>query len=311
LLLKNLPHHWVLKLKEEEHRRQRSKFWVKMTNAPDITASDLKEALAAEGNKIKEVRTTDGGFIILSGDEDAQNALENMSGHMLGDRVIKMSRTQIKMTGDEILAWMDERLRIQDEAQECFMLNERATTRQPYYVHETGRSSPNPGVFAMASMDPVLKVSIAPTSVAEKSVAKAPSSLERGGMSPNRPAAEKGRPTEPGSVHTHPSELRPTREKGKYVSNPGQRRPPLETSFSQDVAWPENPPRQNMRVGGSWPNPDVQREVLQGPSAQWSGRGGSRLEQENGKGNLPSGHWTGKGNSMQGQWNARGDVQGT
>jgi hypothetical protein len=136
LLLRNLPPHWIQQLKVEENKRQRSRFWVKMTNAPDITAGELREALDACERQVKEIKTTDGGFLILAKNEENQLALETMSGQVIADRVVRMTRTQIRMTGDEILEWMDERLRVQDEARECIALHDRTGPAPRYYVQE-------------------------------------------------------------------------------------------------------------------------------------------------------------------------------
>jgi hypothetical protein len=107
-----------------------------MTNAPDITAGELREALDACERQVKEIKTTDGGFLILAKNEENQLALETMSGQVIADRVVRMTRTQIRMTGDEILDWMDERLRVQDEARECIALHDRTGPAPRYYVQE-------------------------------------------------------------------------------------------------------------------------------------------------------------------------------
>ena len=65
-----------------------------------------------------------------------------MSGHMIGDQTVKISRTQIKMTGDEILDWMDERLRVQDEAQECIAMHDRQFSNPRYFVQEITQYPP-------------------------------------------------------------------------------------------------------------------------------------------------------------------------
>jgi hypothetical protein len=142
LLLRNLPVFWIQQLKIEKNKRQRSRFWVKLTNAPDMSAGELREALEEAGRRVKGVRATDGGYLILAEDEEGQVALEGMSGHMIGDHTVKISRTQIKMTGDEILDWMDERLRVQDEAQECIAMHDRQFSNPRYFVQEITQYAP-------------------------------------------------------------------------------------------------------------------------------------------------------------------------
>ena len=126
----------MIKLKEEEHRRQKSKFWAKITNAPDVSAGELKEALLEGEHNVREVKATDGGFLVSTPSEEALCALEGLTGHLLGDRAVKVARTQIRMTGDEILSWMDEKLRIQDEARECVSLHDRGMAKNPYYLQD-------------------------------------------------------------------------------------------------------------------------------------------------------------------------------
>ena len=53
LLLRNLPAFWIQQLKIEENKRQRSRFWVKLTNAPDMSAGELREALEEAGRRVK------------------------------------------------------------------------------------------------------------------------------------------------------------------------------------------------------------------------------------------------------------------
>ena len=67
------------------------------------------------GFQVREVRVTGVGFLILAADEHNQLALEGMSGYLLGNHVISTSRFQPKMTGDEILTWMEEHLKIEEE----------------------------------------------------------------------------------------------------------------------------------------------------------------------------------------------------
>ena len=118
LLFKRLPPAWGVRVKEEEQKRGRSKVWVRLTNVPDITAGALREALVAEGIAIRGVQTTDGGFLIDTESEATQDALLAMDGRVLEGKAVKAARTQVKMTGTEILAWVEEKLKVQQEAKE-------------------------------------------------------------------------------------------------------------------------------------------------------------------------------------------------
>ena len=89
----------------------------------------MKWALKEANLEVKSITATEGGFLILAPDEESQMAMEGLSGLMLGERTVQITRTQVKMTGDEILEWMGEQLRIQEQAAECIALQERPSHR--------------------------------------------------------------------------------------------------------------------------------------------------------------------------------------
>jgi hypothetical protein len=132
--MQNLPPYWIHQLKEEESERRKSQYWVKMTNTPDVSGAQLKEALTSMGCQVREVRVTGVGFLILAADRHNQLALESMSGYLLGDHVISISRFQPKMSGDEILGWMEEHLRIEEEVKICIASRDHSTLYPPSHV---------------------------------------------------------------------------------------------------------------------------------------------------------------------------------
>ena len=125
LLTNSLPPYWLGELKKEEDKRRRSKYWVKMSQMPDITVAELKDALDQMQLKPKEIKTTDGGFLVLARDEDGRAELEKLTGMELSGKIIRVSRHQPRMTGDEIIQWMDRQLRVRDEVREVVALQER------------------------------------------------------------------------------------------------------------------------------------------------------------------------------------------
>ena len=144
LIFKALPEHWGTKVKEEEHRRSRSKLWVKITNIPtEVSTTELREACAAEGITIKEVKNTDGGYLVRVGTEDAKSAILALNGVELMGKNIKIGTTQIKMTGEDIFAFIEEKLQITEEARELSRLKGDSRPDIRVRVHEVD-STPAP-----------------------------------------------------------------------------------------------------------------------------------------------------------------------
>ena len=122
MVFERLPWVWAHKVKLEENRRDRSKFWARVTNAPDVSAATLKAALLAEEISIKEVHATDGGFLVLAQDEGAQSKLVGLSGCILEGKALKINRTQVKMTAEEIFAFIEDHLKVDEEAKELNLM---------------------------------------------------------------------------------------------------------------------------------------------------------------------------------------------
>ena len=190
LIFKRLPEYWALRVKEEEHRRDRTKCWVKVTNAPDLAAGVLKEAFLSEEIHVKDVLATDGGFLVLAADEQAQSALVAMTGRVLEGKAVKIARTQVKMTGPEIFGWIEEKLKIQEEARELSRLGggENSYADNPYKVQEVELSRSQWVESRWASSDPHM---VASTSAVDRPAQAAgpPPSAPLPSPQPGRPPA--------------------------------------------------------------------------------------------------------------------------
>ena len=320
-LMENLPPFWITEVKKEENKRQRSRFWVKMTNAPDVTTAELKIALEDIGCHILEAKTTEGGFLIRARDETDQVTLENMSGHMLGDRAVKMSRAQIKMTGDEILAWMDERLRVQDEARECIAMYERPAPRPQYYVQEATRHlsfvpPPNPAMVLATSQvgvrtsgepnPPDIKLIQAPPSSAMEVGSSKPNTA--GDMEKSQKIIHKSEAVRPEPSTQHRSEGKGSPPAAAYIPPP---QPPRQ--------WTSNPPPyppppmgypENQWVAQWYADPYAVPYQPWEPNrgkGKGKGKGGGGGQYTPGKGGQPD---PGKGKGNQ-QWNGKGEGTGS
>ena len=138
LISRQLPAAWALKIKEEERRRDRTKVLVKVTNVPDITAATLGAALAQEEIATRSIKMAEGGFLVAAKNEAAQVALLAMNGRTIGGKSIKAVRASHKMTGEEMFAWIEEKLKVHEEAREL----SRVSTGQASY----GFDPPQPRV---------------------------------------------------------------------------------------------------------------------------------------------------------------------
>ena len=116
LIFRELPRTWAIRVREEEHKRNRTKCWVKVSNTPDMSAGALKAAFLGEEITVREVHTTDGGFLALAADESNRSALLALNGRAIMGKALKIVATQVKMKGEEIFAFIEERMRLVDEA---------------------------------------------------------------------------------------------------------------------------------------------------------------------------------------------------
>ena len=106
----------------------------------------------AEGIAIRGVQTTDGGFLIDTESEATQDALLAMDGRVLEGKAVKAARTQVKMTGTEILAWVEEKLKVQQEAKELSFQGDS----QPYpqLFHQAQEMGPTEQAYGFQLMRP-------------------------------------------------------------------------------------------------------------------------------------------------------------
>ena len=105
-------------VKEEEAQRREGEHWVKISPMLDVTEATLIETLNAHKILTKEIRNIHGGFLVHLMDESAQTSIMSFNGRPLAGKAVKVTRAYPKMTGEEIFAWVEQKLRLEEEAKE-------------------------------------------------------------------------------------------------------------------------------------------------------------------------------------------------
>jgi hypothetical protein len=245
-----------------------------------------------------------------------------MSGHMLGDKAMKISRTQIKMTGDEILAWMDEKLRVEDAAQECISLHERGPPKSHYFMHDTSHF---PSSVAPALVLATTQLESKPTANASdkaKSPPNIPSAPPKGGGHPKTSDlnAEKNATS---SVQFSDQKQHVTPNRGRTPDRGNSRAGHDGPISGQNLQWRTGPtlqtpasPNYPHAMGNVQWQADpyaMQNQPWQPPQGKVTGKGnnqrmppwqagkGNTSDQGGGRGNMG---WNGKGDNS---WNQYGD----
>ena len=118
LLFVQLPQYWANEVGRENSRRSNGKYWIKITNLPDMTRADVMNVLAELNCLPKEVIKQDSGFLVRCTDEEDQTHAVKVSGAKIDGRSIKITRTKFKMSADDIFKFVTERLQTTEETED-------------------------------------------------------------------------------------------------------------------------------------------------------------------------------------------------
>ena len=111
LLLRGLPNLWQKEIIKEEAKRGKGKWLVRMTNIPPKSPLQLKHLVEdATGMEILTVQPTVNGVTVVCPTMEAQKAVMGLAGHTLGGLLVKCSRADSTMSGEDICDFVTQRL---------------------------------------------------------------------------------------------------------------------------------------------------------------------------------------------------------
>jgi len=127
---------------EEQAKRKRGRFLVRMTNAPQKPPLALQADLQNAGCLVSRVDSVNGGFVIHCATESAQQTVMGLGGFSLDGKKVKVSRMESQMSVDDIGLFITEKLEIET----CCPRNP-PTVQPPREVHEVSgpMNSPRQG----------------------------------------------------------------------------------------------------------------------------------------------------------------------
>ena len=103
---------------EEQAKRKRGRFLVRMTNAPQKPPLALQADLQNAGCLVSRVDSVNGGFVIHCVTESAQQAVMGLGGFSLDGKKVKVSRMESQISVDDIGIFITEKLEIEHAFQE-------------------------------------------------------------------------------------------------------------------------------------------------------------------------------------------------
>lgn len=117
LLNLKLPPHWKGRLLEQESNQCANKFWVRVSNLPDIGPKKLQRLLERSAHiRIKKFKTADGSILYECRSESDQGLLLDLDGSKVGGKKIQVVRGMVHMSVSEAFAWIKRKLGTIEEA---------------------------------------------------------------------------------------------------------------------------------------------------------------------------------------------------
>ena len=117
LLVSKLPQFWKGRLLEQESNQGANKFWVRVSNLPDVGPKRLQRLLEKSGHvKIRGFKTADGSILYECRSENDQGLLLDLDGSKVGHKKLSIVRGRVHMSVDEAFAWIKRKLGTMEEA---------------------------------------------------------------------------------------------------------------------------------------------------------------------------------------------------
>ena len=116
LLMEKLPEKWKRVVLNEESKRKKFKWVVRLTHVPPMSAEQLKVAL--EGTLemgLVKVEASSHGMLVTCGSEIVMQKVMNLSGWSLHGTTVKTAKLEMMMSGDEICEFITEKLELDEK----------------------------------------------------------------------------------------------------------------------------------------------------------------------------------------------------
>ena len=114
LLFKQLPRDWQQKIIQEEAKRGRNKYLVRMTNLPNLPLTLLHTLIQEFSHAaVLNVTSTTQGALIHCEDASSQTKVMGLAGNTLHGCTVKCSRVDHSLSGEQLADFITERLQTQ------------------------------------------------------------------------------------------------------------------------------------------------------------------------------------------------------
>ena len=111
LMMRNLSQDWQRRILEEESKRGKRKFLVRMTGfdekEPRVFKHHLENLIHGE---VLQVKLIQNGAMVHCGDAAVQNKVISLAGHLYDDKAIKCSRVDPTLSGDDMAEFIRQKL---------------------------------------------------------------------------------------------------------------------------------------------------------------------------------------------------------
>ena len=118
VIFAQLPHFWQMELEKEEGRRSERNFWCRVTKMGDMSRADFESAVReACGFQLKSIKRADGGFLVCCRTDGDRDKLLGLNGGKFLDQPLKVTRTNVYLTGEEVFKFVTGKLAVQEEVE--------------------------------------------------------------------------------------------------------------------------------------------------------------------------------------------------
>jgi hypothetical protein len=146
LILGQLPEFYQVRVGIEENKRNKGRFWAKISNLKGVTVAELEEEISGIlGGKVERVEETPKGFLVECDSERLRRRLLGMDGAEINGALVKVVRVERKLTGKEIFELVGEDLKVRDEVKKKRGVDasNSASKESPKTPKESPKSSPH------------------------------------------------------------------------------------------------------------------------------------------------------------------------
>jgi hypothetical protein len=117
LLISKLPQFWKNRALEQESNQCANKFWIRVSNLPDIGPNKLQRLLEKGAHvTIKNFKQADGSILYECKSETDQGLLLDLDGAKVGTKKLQIVRGMVHMSVKEAFAWIKRKLGTMEEA---------------------------------------------------------------------------------------------------------------------------------------------------------------------------------------------------